>query len=79
MRVLPPLVAEAVVAGAQVLDVAVVVAVAEVVDPRERAIGRREQRVDIVAPVAPTLQLAEQHHEQRRRVDTAVVDAAAAE
>ena len=74
-----PWFSQAAVAGAEVLDVAVAVAVAELVDPCERAIGGREQRVDLLPAIAPPLQLAEQHDEQRRGVDAAVVDAPAAE
>ena len=40
-RVLPALVQQAAVGGALVLDVAVAVAVAEVVDPRQGAVGVR--------------------------------------
>ena len=42
------------VGGALVLDVAVAVAVAELVDPRERAVGGGEQRVDLRRGGCPT-------------------------
>ena len=78
-RVLPALVGQAPVGRALVLDEPVAVAVAVVLDPVQRPVGVRQQRVDLGARQPPAAQLAEQHHEQRRRVDRAVVDAAAAE
>ena len=77
--VLPALVAQAPVGGALVLDVAVAVAVAELLDPFDGPVGVREQLVDGLAGQAPPAQLPEQHHEQRGGVGGAVVDGATAE
>ena len=77
--VLPALVLEPAIGGALVFHVAVAVAVAELLDPVEGAVGGGQERVDRVAPIAPAAELAEQHHEEGRRVDAPVVDAPAAE
>ena len=74
-----PWLQQAAVGGALVLDVAVAVAVAEVVDPLEGAVGVGHEPVDRLGRQAPAPQLAEQHDEQGRGVDRAVVDGAAAE
>ncbi len=79
VRVLPPLVLQATVARPEILDVAITVTITELVDPLQRAVGGRQQRVDLLASIAPALELTEQHDEQRRRIDAPVVDAPAAE
>ena len=71
--VLPSLVLESAVTRPLVLDVSVAVAVAIGLDPFEASIRDREECIDLVAPLPPPLQLAQQHHEQRRCVDAAVV------
>ena len=78
-RVLPALVGEAAVGRPLVLDVAVAVTVAELLDPLDRPIGVRQEAVDQLAGEAPPAKLAEEHDEQRRGVGGAVVDRAAAQ
>src|SRR6266540_3699299 len=78
-RVLPALVAQAVIGGALVFEVAVTIGVAVLVDPRQRRVGGEKERVELTAAMAPPAELREEHDEQRRRVDAAVVDAPAAE
>ena len=77
--VLPALVGQAPVGRPVVLDVAVAVGVAEVLDPLDgpRRVG--QQLVDQLAGHAPAPHLAEQHDEERGGVGRAVVDAPAAE
>ena len=72
-RVLPRLVEQAVLGAAPVLDEAVPVRVAIAVDPLERAQRglAQPQRHRVVVGPAPSL--GEEHEEQRRRVDRAVV------
>ena len=77
--ILPALVDQAVAGLAAVLDEPVAVGVAVGLDPLQRPVGVRQQRGDCAVLAAPALELAEQHDEQRRRVRTAVVRAAAAE
>src|SRR5262249_38643793 len=73
VRVLPPLVDQAVCGAALVGEVATVVAVGVTLDPRQRRLRSRPQLVD-QRPVRRALQvLAEQQEEQRRRVDAAIV------
>ena len=57
----------------EVLDVAVAVPVAEVLDPGEGAVGVGQQAGQLLGRQPPPGQLAEQHDEQRRGVDRAVV------
>ena len=73
--VLPALVGEAAISCPVVLHVPVAVGVAEVLDPFDgpRRVG--QQLVHQLASHAPAPHLAEQHHEERRGVGGAVVDA----
>ena len=74
-----PWLTQAPVRHALVLDEAVAVAVAVVLDPVQRPVGApaaaRSTRLAVQPPAA---QLSEEHDEQRRRVDRAVVDGPAA-
>src|SRR5262249_28103970 len=73
-RVLPALVLETGLGvAALVLDIAVAVAVAEVVDPAERGARRGLELADERRIARPALVLVEQDEEQRRRVGAAVV------
>ena len=72
-RVLPALVDEAAFGLALVLDEAVAVEVAVVVDPVERRERVGPQLVDQLIVSRPALVLIEQHQPQRRGVDRAVV------
>ena len=71
--VLPALVQQAPLRSALVLDEAVAVAIAPLVDPAERGHRVRPQPVDEVAVAGPVERLAEQDQPERRRVDAAVV------
>ena len=73
LRVLPALVAEAALAPGGVLDETVAVAVAVVVDPAQRRLQVRPDRADGLEVAGALVVHARQHHEQRRRVDAAVV------
>ena len=78
-RILPTLVLQPTVGRSLIFDVAVAVLVAIVVDPLQGRIGGRQQRVDLVAPIAPPRQFTNQHDEEGRRVRSAVVGTAATE
>ncbi len=71
--VLPRLVLESAHSPPLVLDEPVAVAVAVLVDPSQRRERRPAQLVDESRVVRPPPDLGEQHEEQRRRVDGAVV------
>ena len=72
-RVLPALVGQPAGVRSEVLDVAIAVPVAEVLDPGERAVGVGQQPGQLLGRQPPAGQLAEQHDEQRRGVDRPVV------
>ncbi len=73
VRVLPRLVLEPALRPAVVLDEAVAVEIAVLVDPAERAHRRLAQGADERGVVGPAPHLREQDEEERRRVDRAVV------
>jgi hypothetical protein len=78
-RVLPSLVLESLRVAPGVLDETVAVTVAVPIDPVERSIGCGEQRPNTIRQTGPSGELTDQHHEQRSRVDGAVVRARPAE
>ncbi len=78
-RVLPALVDEAVRRRRGVLDEAVAVRVARAGEPAERAVDRRQERVDRGARHAGPGERRDEQHEERRRVGRAVVDGAVPE
>ena len=77
--VLPALVDQAAAGLAGVLDEPVAVGVAVALDPFQRAVGVRQQGLDLGVMAAPPLQFPEQHDEQGGGVRGSVVGAAAAE
>ncbi len=72
-RVLPALVGQAALGQPLVLDEAVVVQIAVVVDPLERREGVGPQLLDQLVISRPALVCIEEHDPQRRRIDRAVV------
>src|ERR1700674_460035 len=56
-----------------VVEEAITVAIAPAVDPRQRALGGREELAERGAVVRPLHVLGEQDEEERRRVDRSVV------
>ena len=73
-RILPALVAQAALAPGRVLDEAVAVAIAELVDPAQRRLDVRPERADGVEIAGALVVQPGQHDEQRRGVDAAVVE-----
>jgi len=71
--VLPRLVVEPSLGAAPVLDEAVPVAIAVLVDPAERGEGRLVQLVHEFGVVSPTPGLGQEDQEERRRVSGSVV------